>query len=106
MNFGCALDLAAQDHRREEEARDLPGGIDPFLAVEGPLAGGALAPTFGPVRVADADEHDAALDGAPEARLEEVYEAQAYLVQLDQADVHAGQDSEVRMMPESLARVV
>ena len=88
----------SERHRSEEAARRLPSRVNPLLAVERPFARGAFAPAFRAVAVFDAHEHDAPLDCAPEARLEKVYEAQAYLAKLYRCDVHASKDSEVRMM--------
>ncbi len=78
----------APEHQRRDEVRDdVPRGARRFRAVVRVRVGNALAESAGAV-VIYPDEHERAIDDAPEARLEETDQRKTQETQLDPLDSH------------------
>ena len=80
-------DALAENERDEELLHDVPGRLGRLAAVEGGLLGDALAPAADAV-LADLDQAEGPVVGAPEARLEEMDIGEPEQVDLDPFDGH------------------
>ena len=81
------LELAADHERRQELGHDVPHRLGGLAAVVGVRFGDGLAPALVSLAL-HARQHEGAVVGAAEARLEEVHEGQAAQEQFQSIDSH------------------
>src|SRR5205085_11584198 len=100
---GRTLDNMPQHHRRKIGLQSAPRALGPLLAIERSFARSAFAPALCAVRIQDAHEHNAPLDGAPKAGLEEMNQGQTYLAQFNLCDYHKPAKNIPDIMPATLS---
>ena len=82
-------DPFSQHHRRKKILQGVPRRFGPLFGIKRPFTCGAFAPALRAVLVHDAHEDDASRGRATKTCLENMYEAQTNLAQLDPCDFHA-----------------